>query len=807
MASPAPVASLPQVDLRDDGLNVGGHPHILKMLERNGVNEPDEENVYFTEMVTKISRHGKDQTRVLLITQKALYLTEPNNYKKCKARVPIDKIRSVGYTDTRNEFVLRVPTDSDHPTRRFRSRRHARIIALLSSFHMALTGRRMRRLSVGGGGGSLIETAEDSAAESRTTAEGDVSEVASPATVHDDVLEEDPLDTSKHPKHDEVVASLRREVKVARESVTMLLSLLKRHNITVDERTLPLALFDLEHKPNAPEVGAQATLYQVTKRSRYGVRQQRYVRVEDRTKLLKLLNSDLQPSTEIPLAFITHTQVVSSEPGKYALRVFFGKQHEHRPYEFCFLNGEDMHMFRQELSHAMQNAAQHNAGAQSHGSQSHSHLSDDDDSASIQPSEETTAASVAGEEEYAEYRIQKRGKYAPGFKPHIIAIDALQKRLKVLTKARKVHKEFDLCDVSEVEIHHSTDEEEEDVSHNHHGDDGEHGGGFAVLRFTATREQRDLELQFDRSEEGAFELRHFAESLSSLGCRVINVGADAASSMLPEGQRTAQFSVVKLMHSFQVKNIGIEHKRKRLLVVNEVENVISVSTPRGRTSVIPLTSLCAVNKAYTDPRRLTLTMRVMDERSAGSALKVRTYVFGSGQARQLFLDMLQCMQKQLASSDKKEQGEDKMSSLDEVLALPLAQLLRKPATLAAFKDYAALMLCSENVIFWETAEVFRERFPSREQFEGDVEVRREQMQLVSQIHADYISSDAPFQVNIPGDMRENISAHITALSVVDLEDFKDKYEELRGMFDEAQQCITSLMEVSMLEGFKKYIRA
>lgn len=95
-----------------------------------GNNQPNPEKVAFSDFVIKINRKGKEQTRTILITDKAVYNLMPNNYGKCKRRVGIDRIASVTVSAISDEFVMHVPEEYDY---RYKSSKKDQILQALKS--------------------------------------------------------------------------------------------------------------------------------------------------------------------------------------------------------------------------------------------------------------------------------------------------------------------------------------------------------------------------------------------------------------------------------------------------------------------------------------------------------------------------------------------------------------------------------------------------------------------------------------------------------------------------------------------------
>ena len=97
-------------------------------MTATGTNTPAPEQVKFSDFVIKINRRGKEQTRVMLITNLAVYAScifhfvqcafdrsynlLPNNYSKCKRRIDVQKIAGITASQVSDEFVLHGACDS-----------------------------------------------------------------------------------------------------------------------------------------------------------------------------------------------------------------------------------------------------------------------------------------------------------------------------------------------------------------------------------------------------------------------------------------------------------------------------------------------------------------------------------------------------------------------------------------------------------------------------------------------------------------------------------------------------------------------
>jgi len=97
-----------------DRLKLQGDDSCRKMIQAMGEEKASEETVEYSDKVTKINRKGKEQTRILLITSKAVYNCLPNKVTKCKRKILIKDIASMTISTVSDEFVLHVPSDYDY---------------------------------------------------------------------------------------------------------------------------------------------------------------------------------------------------------------------------------------------------------------------------------------------------------------------------------------------------------------------------------------------------------------------------------------------------------------------------------------------------------------------------------------------------------------------------------------------------------------------------------------------------------------------------------------------------------------------
>lgn len=89
-------------------------PECQRMLAVQGDNKPDKEIVLYSNQMIKINRKSKEQTRTLLITNKAVYSCKPKNISRVQRRISLLKIASVTLSTISGEFVLHVPREYDY---------------------------------------------------------------------------------------------------------------------------------------------------------------------------------------------------------------------------------------------------------------------------------------------------------------------------------------------------------------------------------------------------------------------------------------------------------------------------------------------------------------------------------------------------------------------------------------------------------------------------------------------------------------------------------------------------------------------
>jgi len=97
-----------------DSLNLATNKSCRKMLAKLGENWPHEEKVKLSRLLIKVNKRGREQSRVLLITDKAVYNLMPRDYAKCKRRIRLEAIAAVTFSETNSEFALHVPEEYDY---------------------------------------------------------------------------------------------------------------------------------------------------------------------------------------------------------------------------------------------------------------------------------------------------------------------------------------------------------------------------------------------------------------------------------------------------------------------------------------------------------------------------------------------------------------------------------------------------------------------------------------------------------------------------------------------------------------------
>jgi serum/glucocorticoid-regulated kinase 2 len=101
-------------DSAEDSLGLASNGNCKKMLQKLGENWPEAEKVKLSLSLIKINRKGKEQNRVMLITDKAIYNLMPRDYSKCRRRIRLENVASVTFSSVTNEFAIHVPEEYDY---------------------------------------------------------------------------------------------------------------------------------------------------------------------------------------------------------------------------------------------------------------------------------------------------------------------------------------------------------------------------------------------------------------------------------------------------------------------------------------------------------------------------------------------------------------------------------------------------------------------------------------------------------------------------------------------------------------------
>eukprot|EP01084_Bolivina_argentea_P077647 140883_1 len=100
-----------------DKLSLQNHPDWAKVLKKNG---DKTEKLVYSNKIIKINHKGKEQQRLLLITDKAIYnIGEGTNIKKgplgkLKRRIELYQIHAITVSSISDEFVLHAPNEYDY---------------------------------------------------------------------------------------------------------------------------------------------------------------------------------------------------------------------------------------------------------------------------------------------------------------------------------------------------------------------------------------------------------------------------------------------------------------------------------------------------------------------------------------------------------------------------------------------------------------------------------------------------------------------------------------------------------------------
>ncbi|CAK9176964.1 unnamed protein product [Ilex paraguariensis] len=95
-------------DYRGDYLDLPSRPHLMKILEKQG-----DKKVFFADRVLKFTGSGKMKQRILLITDFAIYIVDPETdaLKRRIALAAVEKLCLSELSD--NFFAIIIPTEYD----------------------------------------------------------------------------------------------------------------------------------------------------------------------------------------------------------------------------------------------------------------------------------------------------------------------------------------------------------------------------------------------------------------------------------------------------------------------------------------------------------------------------------------------------------------------------------------------------------------------------------------------------------------------------------------------------------------------
>merc|ERR1712154_318577 len=100
-----------------------------------------QEKVVLSVKLIKINKRGKEQNRILLLTDKALYNLKPKEIRKCQRRIDLEKVVSVTVsTSASNEFAIHIPEEYDY---RYKSASKDRISSVLAELYKRKEGKKL----------------------------------------------------------------------------------------------------------------------------------------------------------------------------------------------------------------------------------------------------------------------------------------------------------------------------------------------------------------------------------------------------------------------------------------------------------------------------------------------------------------------------------------------------------------------------------------------------------------------------------------------------------------------------------------
>lgn len=126
--------------MKNDYLHLASNKQVRKMLIKIGYTQ---ELVLFSDCLVKINKKGKEQTRALMITDRAIYNLLPNDLKKCKRRILLEQVGGISVSQTSNEFVIHVKDEYDY---RFKSSRKLDVAEVISRAVSVYFNRKVKKI-------------------------------------------------------------------------------------------------------------------------------------------------------------------------------------------------------------------------------------------------------------------------------------------------------------------------------------------------------------------------------------------------------------------------------------------------------------------------------------------------------------------------------------------------------------------------------------------------------------------------------------------------------------------------------------
>ena len=146
-----------------------------------------------------------------------------------------------------------------------------------------------------------------------------------------------------------------------------------------------------------------------------------------------------------------------------------------------------------------------------------------------------------------------------------------------------------------------------------------------------------------------------------------------------------------------------------------------------------------------------------------------------------------------------DQTKDAYAAEVSTMEKDVATAMKSPMWASYFRRFARLHLAEENVLFWQEVQFLRTLTVQGEDppaADATAVTQEDMNQRIVRVYERFVGDDAPYQINIPGTMRDDLDVYVSRSS--------DRAALDLSVFDEAQAQVYGILNDGILPAFKAH---